>query len=150
MSINYQTINVQRHVMTYFMIKYPKITIIDLSPKVKAIQLGGPIGEGKRRLKQWSIGMARTYLLYHKQPEILFYLDCLSKKDDIGDTVVQVEGFCKMVCLPITDLNYDVNAGSLLPPMTVEGEFELDIEIDFPMTASSQHAQIRDYLTLLR
>lgn len=106
--INYKTVRIQQHAMTWFNAHYPHISIFDLRSQIKTQALGAPRHLNYDDRKEWDIAMAKQFLYYHACKASLQFLAEMvmqQKGDDVADTIVQIEGFFKAMGLPYTDLN---------------------------------------------
>ena len=97
MQINYKMVRFSQHVITYLMIKVMnnslKTVILEIDSKLKTKQLNAPKKLGADGTKTWAI--EKAYLLL-KQRNDLLSINIMdkaqkSKKDDLADTVIQIE-----------------------------------------------------------
>lgn len=105
--INYKTVRLSQHMISYFSVRYPDAHVIDIDPRLKGASFGLPKGTPKPELKKWAIAEAGKLLRHHDQDLTLLTLRTSRKKDDLADTVVQVEGFCRLTGLAKTIYDYD-------------------------------------------
>lgn len=76
--------------------------LIEIDPKVKGLMLGSPKGCDKPSLKKWGIDEATKLLNARKDFKGISNLNSYKKRDDIADTVIQIEAFFKLIGLPLT------------------------------------------------
>src|SRR5579863_4251145 len=93
--INYRMVRFSQHIITYLTIKLRdntcKTVIIEIDPRLKTQQFGIK-GLDKRGVKKWAIEKANEILtLRDDQASLNIIKKAKSKKDDLSDTVVQVE-----------------------------------------------------------
>lgn len=107
------TINrIMQHILTYFSCKtkdYPLLPdILEVSPSLKGNQLRAPADEN---LKKWASKKARLLLEKREDNYSLEVMDYwLSsehprgqrKDDDLADTIVMIEAYCKLKGYPLT------------------------------------------------
>lgn len=100
---NYVAIRVMQHTISYFNILFPNLTVVDQDPKVKHRELGAPKDITGNTLKRWDVDKAKE-LLDIRQDMIGKSLlrRVPGKLDDVCDTIIQVEAFCKRVGFPVT------------------------------------------------
>jgi hypothetical protein len=124
---NYNMIRMSQHTLSYFLNKFsvsraktqptvdtkdvklniidpsmPKTLIIEMESRVKGQQLGGAVGLKGRQLKQWAVDKAIELLTIRDDKISLEIIYRLKKKDDVSDTVVQLEALCSLLKLPVT------------------------------------------------
>lgn len=99
MVANYRSTRMMQHVLTYFMLyaptfKYPCI-VIDIDSHLKSSMLNAPKGINEKQLKQWSITKAIELCTLRNDTETLklFNTKQIKKKDDLADTIVQIEAW---------------------------------------------------------
>ncbi|AYV86289.1 MAG: hypothetical protein Solumvirus3_25 [Solumvirus sp.] len=115
---NYKMTRMGQHILTHLIIRLtqfpktevtPKINIFGVSPpktitpiiieiqsSVKTRQLGGACGLNKRGIKEWAVKRALEILTERKDQKALDILNAKKKKDDLADTVVQLEALCQL------------------------------------------------------
>jgi len=97
--INYRTVRVSQHVLTYFLIacrnNAVRTLIFEVSPCLKGRMLGVPRGINEKQLKAWTVTTARAILTRREETSSLAILDQERKQDDLADTIVQEEALCK-------------------------------------------------------
>jgi len=100
---NYMAIRVMQHTISYFNILFPKLVVVDQDPKVKHRDLGAPKDITGNALKKWDVVKARELLDIRNDTRGKSMLRGVSGKlDDVCDTIIQVEAFCKRVGFPTT------------------------------------------------
>lgn len=92
-----EIIQVQQHITTYFMLRYPKAIIVDLDSHLK----GGELGyDPSQHLKKWSIALGNDIMVSREDKYGLSKLARYkSKQDDLTDTLLQIEAFCRHINL---------------------------------------------------
>lgn len=104
---------VMQHALTYFMVRmqdYPLLPmIIEISSKVKGNELGCPYNTN---LKKWASVKARELLALRNDEWSISVMDYWKKStsipknerkdDDLADTIVMIEAYCKKNNLPLT------------------------------------------------
>lgn len=95
MAINYNAVRISQLLLTYFMMilrNKPNLPLIlELDPKTKGKALGAPKSITKPALKKWATEKAREILTARGDVKSINQLNSSKKKDDLGDTIVQVE-----------------------------------------------------------
>ncbi len=76
--------------------------IVEVNPQLKGQQLGGPSGHNKPLLKQWAVNEAIRLFTMRNDEKSLQIINSITKKDDLADTVVQIEALFSLWNLPIT------------------------------------------------
>lgn len=104
-----EMMHLQHTLISYFLIKYPGVFLVEISSKIKGKNLGA--GKLPRpKLKAWSIDKAvelstvrkdKKFLEYYKQ-ETEDKLKKDIKVDDICDTLIQIEAFCIEIGYQVT------------------------------------------------
>lgn len=90
---NYNTVRLSQHIITYFMIRYyDTISIYEIEPRVKSKMLGYD-SSVHGNVKKWSISKAIEILSNYNDINGLNILNKEKKKDDLADTVCQIESF---------------------------------------------------------
>lgn len=92
-----EIIQIQQHVISYFMLVAPHLLIVEVNSHLKGQMLGFPGGD----LKKWSIEVG-TAMMYRRQDTLgLAALQRYkSKLDDLTDTLIQIEAVCRQLGLP--------------------------------------------------
>jgi hypothetical protein len=164
---NYSMIRMSQHTLSYFITKLtkspiesktniklnilnyePKTVIIEINSQVKGRQLGGAVGLKKNQLKKWAVDKAIELLTIRGDTFSLEIIRRLKKKDDVADTVVQLEALCSLLKLPVTQqpvINLSSQDKKLKPilnikPQTVEALSVnpiLNIKVDKPEVESN-------------
>ena len=124
--VNYKAVRMSQHSLTYFMIHlkniYPNLPLIfEVKPQLKGRELGVPPNLNERGLKLWAVEKARE-LLHDRADydglEVLNRKDPITKrkekKDDLSDTVCQIEAVCNIFGWPLTQKTLKLEIGNLL------------------------------------
>ena len=94
---NYRAVRISQHVISYFMLRLkdqPLLPIIiEINPKLKSKQLLAPSSLNDRGIKKWAIEKAIELLTSRSDIVGLNIINKERKKDDLADTVVQIEAF---------------------------------------------------------
>ena len=92
---NYWGIRISQHIISYLLIKLKDAPllpmILEIDPRLKGKQLGIPSGLGKKEYKSRLIEKARELLSMRGDIVSSKILERYKKKDDIADTVCQIE-----------------------------------------------------------
>lgn len=83
-------IRIFQHTITYFMLKYPDISIVEISSKAKGKVLGWQ-KDISPPLKKWSVIKALELLNERGDNKGIKIIEGEDKKDDVSDTVCQIE-----------------------------------------------------------
>lgn len=107
--INYKMVRFSQHVITCLMMMLKnnsiKTVIMEISPLLKTKQFGVRGKLGKKEVKDWSIEKAHELLTSREDIRSLDILKkAKSKKDDLADTVVQIEAVFNLFELPCTQI----------------------------------------------
>jgi len=108
MPFNYKMVRLSQHVITYFhtkIINMPYLpSILEVSPKLKTNELGAPKGLTPTGVKDWSVKKTYEILAIRSDDKAIQIIDdtMKSKKDDLADTVVQIEAVFSYYGLPLT------------------------------------------------
>lgn len=110
MDINNDMMHMQSTIITYFLIKYPGVLVLEPSSKLKGVNLGAPPGLSKPQLKSW--GVDKALWLANKRGDDVFidYIDAQIrglpkskwKIDDDTDNLIQIEAVCVEIGYPLT------------------------------------------------
>ena len=124
---NYKAVRLSQHVLDFICEKVrdsPLMPIIiELDSKVKARYLGCPRGLNERQTKLWLIEKAIQLLDWRGDKETANLIRTVKKKDDLADTVCQIEGFCKLNGqLPMTLVPAGVDTNVHLPVILQQPE----------------------------
>ncbi len=102
--INYQMVRLCQHLISYFVIRLKNLTpllplILEISPRIKTRYLDSPKGMNSKQVKRWSIEMALNLLKDRGDTYAYGVITnaAKNKKDDLADTIVQLEAICKML-----------------------------------------------------
>lgn len=106
--INYKAVRISQNAISYFLTKFPEILCVEVSPRLKTWGLGAPKGLNERQIKDWAIIEADKILEMRRD---IWSIERFrwkpkgkkEKKDDLADTVVQVEGLFKLWGFPYTN-----------------------------------------------
>lgn len=106
MHMNYKSSRIMQHTITYFMVHLKDAIrlplIIELDSKLKGRQLGAPSGITEGELKKWATREAMD-LLYRRKDWVSYAkIQNEKKKDDLSDTVMQIEALFDLWELPVT------------------------------------------------
>lgn len=132
---NYKATRIAQHTMTYFMLKLYDSellpSIIEIDPQLKGRALGAPKNITDRQLKTWAIEYA-TMLLKSRGDEFsLGVMDFFkNKRDDLADTVCQIEAFLKEIGFPTTQ---ELNLIKQLPQQQVQTKLVLTSNLNVRM-----------------
>jgi hypothetical protein len=93
---NLKATRICQHILTYFMIHLKNIIptlpmLFEIDPKLKGRELGASTHLNEKGIKQWSVDHCKSLLTKRKDYEALEYLMKQKKKDDLADTVCQIE-----------------------------------------------------------
>lgn len=107
MHINYRMVRFSQHLITYLTIHLKNnanlTVIIEVSNKLKTFALHAPKGLSDKDVKKWAVSTADALLkARNDQASLNVLLHAKKKKDDLSDTVVQIEAFFSHVGLPVT------------------------------------------------
>lgn len=116
LSVNYKMVRFSQHIITYLMIRLMdnslKTVILEIDSKLKTKQLGAPKKLGPKETKTWAIEKAMELLTLRNDNVSINIMNKAqkSKKDDLADTVVQIEAVFKLFGLLTTDGNKDCSS----------------------------------------
>jgi hypothetical protein len=93
---NLKATRICQHIITYFMIHLRNLVptlpmIFEIDPKLKGRELGASTHLNEKGIKQWSVEHCKELLNQRQDFESLDYLYKQKKKDDLADTVCQIE-----------------------------------------------------------
>lgn len=100
---NYKSVRISQHILTYFMIhlkdlpQYP--LIFEIHSTLKSKQLGAS-HLNSHAIKTWSVDYAKEILISRNDTYALDILNKSKKKDDLADTVTQIEAFFTLMKWP--------------------------------------------------
>jgi len=104
--LNYRAVRISQHALSYFMFKLknnPLLPLImEIDSKLKGKQLGAPQGINENQLKKWSVQKATELLTIRRDEFSLTKLRKATKKDDLADTVCQIEALFSYLQWPLT------------------------------------------------
>lgn len=96
-------IRLMQHLVTYFALTlrdvplYPMV--LDIDPRLKGKQLDAPKNLNEKALKEWSVEKAVEILKMRGDEWSLGVINFYKKKDDLADTICQVEAFFRLTKL---------------------------------------------------
>ena len=108
--INYKMVRLSQHVITYFHMKLKNMellpSILEVDPKIKTQKLGAEKGLTKPEVKKWAIRKAYELLGIRSDDVAIGIINeaMKSKKDDLADTIVQIEAVFAYYNLPLTKI----------------------------------------------
>ena len=135
LSINYKMVRLSQHVITYLIVHLRnnllKTVIMEISSKLKSKQLYAPKGISEKEIKKWSIVKAIELLKIRKDDYAIDIINkaAKSKKDDLADTVVQIEAVFSLLGLPLTEEPKPIkvdNLESLIQMKPIAAKINLD------------------------
>jgi len=103
MAINYRTVRVSQHCVTFFDFYFRQRStskrslcrLVEIDPQMKTQVLGGPTGQKSSVTKKWSKYVASQLLCKRGDIKGLQTLEKnFSKRDDLSDTVALAEAYC--------------------------------------------------------
>lgn len=105
--INYKMVRFSQHLITYLTIHLRNnanlTVILEISNKLKTYALQAPKGLSDKEVKKWAVVTADELLrLRGDEPSLKVISLAKKKKDDLSDTVVQIEAVFSHVNLPTT------------------------------------------------
>ncbi len=105
--INYKMVRLSQHVITYLTINVRNAkffpVILEVSSKLKSHQLQAPRGISDKEIKTWAVSKANELLKIRKDDFSLEVLGTAKKKkDDLSDTVIQIEAVFSLFGLQLT------------------------------------------------
>ena len=109
LSINYKMVRFSQHIISYLMIRLMdnslKTVILEIDSKLKTKQLRAPKSLGAKETKLWAIEKATELLTLRNDNVSINIMNKAqkSKKDDLADTVVQIEAVFKLFGLLTTE-----------------------------------------------
>lgn len=119
--INYRAVRVSQHTLTYFMVNLKNTKqlpmFFELIPQLKGRELGVPPNMNERGLKLWAIDKANE-LLTDRGDEVGMHMltrkfnGRKEKKDDLADTVCQIEALFSYFEWPLTKPIIKLNISS--------------------------------------
>ena len=124
---NYKAVRISQCLIDYFIFRLKKSNkyplIIELQPKVKSKELKAPKHLNDRGIKLWSIDEAMSLLKIRGDQ---YAIDCIesspkSKKDDLADTVTQIEAFFSYMGWPVTNRVINGNSATNINKQYLDG-----------------------------
>lgn len=110
--INYRAVRMSQHTLTYFMVLLKNIEpnlamFYEVAPQLKGKELGVPPNTNEKGLKQWAVVKALEILTDRGDTKGLEVLNRKvnkkkEKKDDLSDTVLQIEALFSHFGWPLT------------------------------------------------
>ncbi len=104
--VNYQSIRMMQHVISYFsfLLSDSKLLpmIIEVDSKLKTKTLNSPPHLNDTGIKKWAIDIAIQLLTLQDDQASVDIINSYKKKDDLADTVMQIEAFCVWMGWPST------------------------------------------------
>lgn len=94
---NYKMVRLSQHILSYFLINNISNCIIEVEPTMKSSVLGYIKEYGN--VKKWSIKTALEILNQHNDITGINIINKYSKKDDLADTVCQIEAYIRLIQL---------------------------------------------------
>lgn len=101
---NYKMVRMSQHIITYCLMRIGHAHILEISPTLKTKALEAPPKLDKREVKKWSVDKALELLYKRGDFKTIRILEevAKSKKDDLADTIIQIEAICKIYGWPLT------------------------------------------------
>ena len=117
--INYRAVRMSQHALSYFMISLKDAPllplILEVDPKLKGSELQAPPGINDSYLKKWAVEKAQELMQIRGDREGLAILNATKKKDDLADSVCQIEAMFSLFQLPLTaDIYLPNNSAQVL------------------------------------
>jgi hypothetical protein len=102
---NYKAVRISTHALSFFLYYLkdsPLLPIVlEVDPKLKGKMLGATTSNEKD-LKKWAVQVATDLLEQRGDHDALQILSSYKKKDDLSDTVIQIEALFAYLELPLT------------------------------------------------
>ena len=131
MAINYKMVRLSQHVITYFHTKIMNMpylpSILEVSSKLKTNELGAPKGLTPTGVKKWAIQKAYELLAIRSDETAIGLINetLISKKDDLADTVIQIEAVFTYYGLPLTQCPIKIDIVMDTPSIPSSNNFNL-------------------------
>lgn len=96
MHINTRMKCMEAAIFAYYLLRYPAIVVVDISPKLKSKMLSNK-KMNHAELKKWSPQVAVKLTKLRRDDK---YFECMADRDEMhhdADTLVQIEAFCAYV-----------------------------------------------------
>ena len=147
--INTKSVRVMQHVISYFSIILKDLPllpmIIEIDNKLKTQALDSPRNLNEKGIKDWSIEIAKQLLQLRGDTNSIQIIIEERKKDDLADTVLQVEALCICMGWPSTYRDYVdrftlANSKYSIQPMSLK-DF-LKAPVPTPPTSSTIPARL--------
>ena len=134
--INYRAVRMSQHTLTYFMIllkNRPELAMFfEVAPTLKGKELGAPPNINEKGLKLWAVEKARELLTIREDKVGLAILNRTvggkkEKKDDISDSLIQIEALFSFFGWPLTQKIQKVTLNIIRPTNQNNNEVTLKI-----------------------
>ncbi len=140
---NYKCVRISQHLISYFMTLTTNIdllpSIYEISSKLKGEYLGAPKSINDKDLKKWAVVKATEILQARGDKYSLEILDKVGKKkDDLADTVVQVEALFGYIGIGVITASNK----SATPILNITNEVREVKENQDPLLAEPSKAEI--------
>ena len=103
---NYRAVRISQHVITYFLMHFKDLPqlpmVLEIDPKLKGRELGASKHLNERGIKVWSVEHAHSLLTKRQDWDGLQILNKIKKKDDLADTICQIEALFSFNNWPLT------------------------------------------------
>lgn len=103
LAINYDILRISQHIITLIMCYYPNSMIMEIDPKEKS-KLFNIKHLNSKGLKKWSVETTIQLMINRNDNVAQQIIKSEKKKDDLCDTVLQLEAACHLL-----GLSYNVN-----------------------------------------
>ena len=102
MDKNREMMHLQYTVISYFLLLYPHIVVVEIGSKLKSINLGAPPKLTQHFLKKWGCAKAMSLATRRNDRKFIHYIEKQTKGklkkdikiDDDCDTLIEIEAFC--------------------------------------------------------
>ena len=98
MDTNREMMHMQHTIITYLILRYPNIVVVEPSSKLKSKNLNAPPNLNRYHLKKWSVVAGKEYATLRGDKKFLRHLKELEaldiKLDDSTDNLLQIEAMC--------------------------------------------------------
>lgn len=103
---NYRAVRISQHVISYFLFHFKDLPqlpmIMEIDSKLKGRELGASKHLNERGIKVWSVEYAQSLLTKRQDWLGLEKLNKIKKKDDLADTICQIEALFSFHGWPLT------------------------------------------------
>ncbi len=159
MAINFRMVRFSMCLISYFLRKMRKgiylPMIYEIDSQLKSKQLGAPKGFRGVQLKEWGIEVSLHILEYRRDTisyNIIKNEKSVGKKDDLADTVIQIEAFFKYMGLETTFEHLNIRA-TVSYSLTIQPKNDINRPQPQYSSLNSQHLpqhlpQLRNQYTL--